>query len=155
MVRALSQRGGHLSTVIGRGDNRGRFKREKMSEATHRKTDTDSQLQSIPISDLVPNKYNPNRMSEEEFAEYVAEVEHLGHLSKPIFVRRLKDGKLEIIDGEHGWRAAKKLGFEELLCEVLEDADDFEAMRQTFKRNRGGRDNPVLLGRMFQEMLKR
>ena len=116
---------------------------------------TDCQLEHISIGQLIPNRYNPNRMSEEEFAEYVTEVEHLGHLSKPIVVRRLDNGRFEIVDGEHGWRAAKKLGFDEVLCEVLEDVDDFEAMRQTFKRNRGGRDNPVLLGRMFQEMLNR
>jgi ParB family chromosome partitioning protein len=118
-------------------------------------TKSGSELKSIPIGDLVPNGYNPNHMSAGEFDEYVAEVEHLGRLSKPIVVRRQNHGKFEIVDGEHGWRAAKKLGFDEVSCEVLENVDDFEAMRQTFKRNRGGHDNPVLLGRMFREMLNK
>ena len=122
-----------------------------MSEGTK----ASSKLESILISDIVPNGYNPNRMSNEEFDEYVTEVKHVGQLSKPIVVRRLNDGKFEIIDGEHGWRAAKKLGFDEVLCENLGDVDDLEARRQTYKRNRGGQDNPVLLGRMFREMLNK
>jgi ParB family chromosome partitioning protein len=84
---------------------------------------TGSQLQLVPVGDLVPNTYNPNRMSDEEFNEYVAEVEHRGRLSKPVVVRQGKDSKKEIIDGEHGWRAAKQLGFEQVLCKVLGDDD--------------------------------
>ncbi len=56
------------------------------------------------------------------------------------------------MDGEHGWRAACDLGWEQIHCEIIE-ADDFEAMRQCYSRNRHGSDDPVLLGRMFQKML--
>ena len=128
---------------------------KEWSSEVNEGTKSSSELKSIPVGDLAPNGYNPNHMSDKEFAEYLAEVKHHGHLSKPIVVRRLNDGKFEIIDGEHGWRAAKKLGFDEVLCENLGDVDDLEARRQTYKRNRGGQDNPVLLGRMFREMLNK
>jgi hypothetical protein len=110
-------------------------------------------LQMIPIGSIKPNTFNPNRMSEREFAEYVAEVRHLGRLPKPTVVRPRGDGSYDIVDGEHGWRAANKIGFSEILCEVRE-IDEFDSMRECYKRNRGGKDNPLLLGRMFRKMLQ-
>src|SRR5262249_6051353 len=107
---------------------------------------------SLPTDQLRPNDYNPNQMTEQEFAELVAEVRHLGRLPKPVVVRAAGDG-YQIVDGEHGWRAARQCGLSEVPCEVL-DADDFEAMRQTYKRNQHGTHNPVLLGKMFRRMME-
>ncbi len=89
-------------------------------------------------------------MSDEEFAELVAEVRHLGRLPKPVVVRRKGDG-WEIVDGEHSWRAAQETGLTDVPCEVI-DADDFESMRQTYKRNQHGTHDSVRLGRMFRQM---
>jgi len=107
----------------------------------------------LKLDQLKPNQYNPNRQTEAEFAENVGEVRRLGRLPKPIVVRRNGDDTYQIIDGEHGWRAAKEVGLVEVACEIV-DADDFEAMLQTFKRNCSGTNNPVLLGRMFESMKK-
>lgn len=109
-------------------------------------------LTLVPVADLHPNDYNPNEMSDGAFAEFVAEVRHLRRLPKPIVVRTDGDGYV-IVDGEHAWRAAQEVGLTEALCEVI-DADDFEAMRQSYKRNQHGEHNPVLLGRMFQRMME-
>jgi ParB/RepB/Spo0J family partition protein len=104
-------------------------------------------------TDLIdPNGYNPNAMTDAEFAELVEEVRHLGRIPKPVIVRPA-GLRFLIIDGEHGWRAAKTVGLSEIPCEVIE-ADDFEAMRQTYKRNQHGTHNPVLLGRMFRQMME-
>ena len=100
---------------------------------------------------LSQNDYNPNRMSDSEFAELVTEVRHLGRLPKPLVIRPNGEGFV-IIDGEHGWRAAKEVGLSEIPCEVI-DVDDFEAMRQTYKRNQHGQHNPVLQGVMFKRMM--
>ena len=105
----------------------------------------------ISTSQLSANKYNPNEMTETEFSEFVAEVRHLGRLPKPVVVRRDGDGYV-IVDGEHAWRAATEVGLEHVPCEIIE-ADDFEAMRQTYKRNQHGTHDPVRLGRMFQSMI--
>ena len=107
---------------------------------------------TLPISALEPNDYNPNHMSDECFAELVEEVKHLGCLAKPVVVRTNGDGKYTIVDGEHGWRAAREAGLSEVAAEVVE-ADDFEARRQTYKRNQHGEHDPVLLGRMFRHMM--
>ena len=109
-------------------------------------------LLTVGTDQIEPNNYNPNRMDDAGFAELIEEVRHLGRLPKPIIVRPIGSGYV-IVDGEHGWRAAVELGFEEVPVEVTE-VDDFEARRQTYKRNQHGEHNPVLLGRMFREMLE-
>ena len=93
-----------------------------------------------------------NRMVDERFAELVEEVRHLGRLPKPVVARPNGDGQYVIVDGEHGWRAAQEVGLAEIAVEVVE-ADDFEARRQTYKRNQHGEHDPVLLGRMFRQMM--
>ncbi len=116
-------------------------------------TPNTTMIKEIPVEKLTPNNFNPNQMDKESFEQYVAEVRHLGRLPKPIIVRPAGNG-FEIIDGEHGFRAAKELNFTTVRCEV-QVVDDFEAMRQCFKRNRGGDDNPLRLGLMFQQMQAR
>ena len=111
---------------------------------------TTATVTHLPTDQLQPNDYNPNRMTDEEFAELVEEVRHLGRLPKPVVVREVEDGYL-IVDGEHGWRAACEVGLSEIPCEVIE-ADDFEAMRQTYKRNQHGTHDLAALGRMFYRM---
>ena len=109
----------------------------------------------VPVDDIRPNDYNPNRMADAEFSEFVAEVKHLGRLPKPVVIRPkvgFSSAAFCIVDGEHGWRAAKEVGFEKIPCEIIH-ADDFEAMRQTYKRNQHGRPDQVLLGKMFQAMM--
>lgn len=109
----------------------------------------------VPVDDIRPNDYNPNRMDDQEFSEFVAEVKHLGRLPKPVVIRPkvgLSSAAFCIVDGEHGWRAAKEVGFEKIPCEIVH-VDDFEAMRQTYKRNQHGRPDQVLLGQMFQAMM--
>lgn len=119
--------------------------------ATKSKTTCSIQIRSLSIGQIRPNDYNPNRMPDNDFAELVAEVRHLGRIPKPVVVRESGDD-FEIVDGEHGYRAAKECGFTEVPCEIV-DAGDFEAMRQTYKRNQHGEHNPVLEGLMFRSML--
>jgi ParB/RepB/Spo0J family partition protein len=106
----------------------------------------------LSVESLKPNDYNPNQLSTAEFAELVTEVRHLGKLPKPVIVRPHGD-EYTIVDGEHGWRAACEVGLEKIPCEVME-VDNFEAMRQTYKRNQHGTHHPVLLGRMFRLMME-
>lgn len=117
---------------------------------TGREDQMNSGATMLPIEQLDCNTYNPNRMTDAEFEEFVAEVRRLGRLPKPIIVRQ-KAGAYEIVDGEHGWRAAREVGLAEVPVEVIE-ADDCEAMLQALKRNQHGTVNRVLEGRMFQRM---
>jgi len=109
-------------------------------------------VQMIRTVLIIPNDYNPNQMTANEFAELKTEVTRLGKPPKPLIVRPYQD-QFQIVDGEHGWRAAKELDLPEVPCEVL-DIDDFEARRQTYKRNSHGQNDPLKLGQMFDQMRK-
>jgi ParB/RepB/Spo0J family partition protein len=113
-----------------------------------------NELIQIETERLERNDYNPNRMSDAEFNELVNEVTRLGRLPKPVVVRpNGNPGSYLIVDGEHGWSAAIKAGLKTIPCEIIE-ADDFEAMRQTYKRNQHGTHAPVLLGKLFKRMMQ-
>jgi ParB/RepB/Spo0J family partition protein len=125
------------------------------TETTATGSKSGGNVRQLPTEALYPNDYNPNRMTDEEYAELLEEVRYLGRLPKPVVVRNGYAGEAIgaylIVDGEHGWRAAKEVGLAEVTCEVIE-ADDFEAMRQTYKRNQHGTHDRAALGEMFKRM---
>jgi hypothetical protein len=110
---------------------------------------------NIPITKIRPNNYNPNEMTDAEFKELVHEVKHLGKPPKPIVLRK-KEDYFEIVDGEHSYRALKEIGIQEIQQDWYElvNYDDIEARRQTYKRNLGGKNNPVKLGMMFAQAIE-
>ena len=75
--------------------------------------------QMLRVSSLSPLPANPNRMTQAAFDQYKSEVERLRRPPKPIVVRQLGN-HYQIVDGEHGWRAARSLGITKVLCEVIE-----------------------------------
>lgn len=116
---------------------------------------TNMNEKTILLKDIKPNAWNPNEMTKEEFAEFVKEVQHLGKIPKKIILRQ-KEDFYEIVDGEHSYKALKELEIEALQEDWYEivEVDDIEAKRQTYKRNLGGKNNPVKLGLMFAQALE-
>jgi ParB-like chromosome segregation protein Spo0J len=107
-------------------------------------------VRMLPAADLQASPWNPNVLTDEAQAQLTAEVRRLGRPPKPIVVRA--EGKhYVIVDGEHAWKAAREAGLAEVPCEVIE-GDDFEALRQMLARNQHGENDPVKLGRLYQEM---
>jgi ParB/RepB/Spo0J family partition protein len=81
------------------------------------------------VDKLFPNEDNPNRMTGEEFENLVESMKAAGFLeANPILVRPNSDGTYEIVNGEHRWRAARKLGLDRVPCRIRE-MDDLEADR--------------------------
>ena len=105
---------------------------------------------TIFLKNIKPNNWNPNEMTKQEFAELVKEVKHLGKIPKKMVLRK-KGDFYEIVDGEHSYKALQELGIEEIQEDYYEivEINDIEAKRQTYKRNLGGKNNPVKLGLMF------
>jgi ParB/RepB/Spo0J family partition protein len=104
----------------------------------------------LPTEKVLPNDWNPNQMRQEEFTHFTEVVRERKHLPKPIIVVKEANG-YQIVDGEHGHRAAQEAGLAEVPCQVLA-LDQFERMLQTYQRNIHGRANPVLQGRLFERM---
>ncbi len=113
-------------------------------------------IQMVATDRFLPNNWNPNRMGKKKYKELLVEVKRSRTIAKPIIARPHPcEDKLEIIDGEHSWRAAKEAGLTEVPA-VIEQMDDAEAMRQTYKRNKGGESghDPLREGELFERRMK-
>jgi len=76
----------------------------------------------ISLGIIVPNKINPNKMPKGTFDKLKHSILKFGVMN-PIIVRKLKT-TYEIIDGEWRYRAVKELGYQSLLCKVIEATDE-------------------------------
>jgi len=86
----------------------------------------------IPVDRLVPNPWNPNKMSDEMLRKEIDSIKEFGFVD-PIHCRAL-DEVFQIIDGEHRWIGAKAIGMEEIPCIML-DVDDTVAEQLTIVLN--------------------
>jgi len=108
------------------------------------------ELQWLEPEKLRPNPWNPNRMKPEIAARLSAEIRRKG-IILPLVVRP-HQGHFQLIDGEHRWQAAQKIGVALLPCIVVE-MDDNEARLKTLQLNRlRGEDEPELLARLLREL---
>lgn len=91
------------------------------------------EYKEVATSDLSPNPWNPNAQSDFMFEKQQASVREMSFLD-PILVRQV-EGKLQIIDGEHRWKAASKLGEKKVSVIDLGEVSDHEAKQLTILLN--------------------
>lgn len=100
------------------------------------------------------NPWNPNRMDLETFEKEKLSITNNGFID-PIKVRELEDGSLEIVDGEHRWRAAQELGLKEIPAINLGPISDEQAKKLTIIANElRGAPEPVLLSALLKDLNK-
>lgn len=71
------------------------------------------EIKKIPIDQIVPNRFQPRTIFDEEKIEELSRTIHIHGIIQPIVVRQFDADQYEIIAGERRWRAMKKLGWEE------------------------------------------
>lgn len=124
--------------------------KQKSVEAIAKKSKSLKQLKIewLPLKNLKPNWYNPNRQSDYEFELLCKSMKEDG-FTQPIVA--LKDGT--IVDGEHRWRAAEALGVATIPVVVVEMSK--EQMRMsTLRHNRArGSEDMELMGRVMQDLV--
>ena len=87
----------------------------------------------IPVSSIVPGKYQPRSEFDEEALNALAESIKEKGVLQPLLVRK-KDDKYEIIAGERRWRAAQKAGLEKLPV-IIKDLNDKEVLEVALVEN--------------------
>lgn len=105
--------------------SKGRKTVEKTANALQR-----LEVQYVPIMAVHPNTYNPNRQSEHEFDLLLRSMQEDG-FTQPIIV--MLNGT--IVDGEHRWLAASKLGMTEIPV-VYVDMTEEQRRIATLRHNR-------------------
>ncbi len=112
---------------------------------------TNPAIEMIPIADLVPHPLNANLMPA-ELREKLAENIRRTRRYPPVIARRLADGSLQIIDGEHRWSVLKDLGEQSVAC-VIWNLDDHEALLLLATLNRlHGEDVPARRAALVAEL---
>ena len=83
------------------------------------------EIRRIPINDIVPNRFQPRTVFDEDKIEELARTIHTHGIIQPIVVREFEKGKYEIIAGERRWRAMKKLAWEKAPT-IIKNLNDTE-----------------------------
>jgi len=106
-------------------------------------------VEKVDIGFLKPNAYNPNRQTEDDFELLCRSIEEDG-FTQPVLA--LRDGV--IIDGEHRWRAAQKLGFTEIPV-VFVDMTPEQMRIATLRHNRArGTEDVELTSSLLRDLEK-
>tara|TARA_B100001564_G_scaffold105483_1_gene87282 strand:+ start:821 stop:1672 length:852 start_codon:yes stop_codon:yes gene_type:complete len=112
------------------------------------------QLNSVPISDLSRNPYQPRQyFSEEKLEELVNSIKKNG-IIQPIAVRpnKTETGKYEIVAGERRWIAAQRAGLHEIPVRIL-DLSDVESLEVAIVENIQRDDlNPIEEARGYKRL---
>jgi ParB-like chromosome segregation protein Spo0J len=110
------------------------------------------QLKELDPSLLKPNPWNSNKVSKTEFEKLKKSLTRYGAF-KPVVVRELKDGSLQIIGGYHRCEAAKALGWTKIPVVNLGAIDDDQAKEIGLIDNtRYGEDDKELLDKLLSEL---
>ena len=109
-------------------------------------------VRTIKISDLFPNPWNTNVVSPENQSKIEESIKRFG-MFKPLVVRTLDDGRLEILGGQHRWEAAKALGIEQVEVVDLGKIDDKRAKEISLVDNsRYGSDDGLKFSELLREL---
>ena len=110
------------------------------------------ELVDIPVDRLVPNPWNPNKMSFEMYHKLREYIRHEG-MVEPIVVRRDGDD-YQILGGYHRWRVAKELKYKTVPCALVE-MDDRRAKILSINLNEmKGQSVTALLSELVHDLSK-
>lgn len=101
---------------------------------------------------LVPNPWNTNVVAPENEAKLDESVRRLG-MFKPVVVRELSDGTLQILGGEHRAASAARVGLQTIPVINLGRIDDKKAKEISLVDNgRYGADNTLQLAELLDSL---
>ena len=99
-------------------------------------TKTEVQKNQLPVSDLIPNKYQPRKNFDESNLEDLTNSIKERGMIQPIIVRKSnnENSKFEIIAGERRWLAAQRAGIHNVPV-VITEADDLKSLEFAIVEN--------------------
>lgn len=107
----------------------------------------------MPVGDLHPNPWNPNRQRDVVAKAIRESIEEYGFVD-PVTVRPHPDleGQWQIVNGEHRWKDLQELGHDTVSCVVLPELDEAAARKLTMLLNEGGEPDVVLMGALLTDL---
>ena len=118
-------------------------------------TKVEPQKNQLPITDLVPNKYQPRKnFDENNLNDLTNSIKERGMI-QPIIVRKsnIDNDKFEIIAGERRWLAAQKAELHNVPV-VITEADDLKSLEFAIVENVQRHDlNPLEEARGYKRLI--
>ena len=115
----------------------------------------ETQKNHLPISDLIPNKYQPRKIFDEyNLVDLTNSIKERGMI-QPIIVRKSNDdkSKFEIIAGERRWLAAQRAGLHDVPV-VITEADDLKSLEFAIVENVQRHDlNPLEEAQGYKKLI--
>ena len=118
-------------------------------------TKVETRKNKLSIGDLVPNKYQPRKIFDEENLNELANSIRERGILQPIIVRKSNDDQLkfEIIAGERRWLAAQKAGLHDVPV-VITEADDLKSLEFAIVENVQRHDlNPLEEAQGYKKLI--
>ncbi|OCA81203.1 nucleoid occlusion protein [Pradoshia sp. D12] len=113
-----------FSRFFGLGDKEQNVDRESEIETEKEEINHD-EIHKLPISSIVPNRFQPRSIFDDEKIEELALTIETHGIIQPIVVREIHDGQFEIIAGERRYRAISKLGWDKIPA-IINNLSDTE-----------------------------
>ncbi len=113
-----------FSRFFGLGDKEQNIDRESEIETEKEEINHD-EIHKLPISSIVPNRFQPRSIFDDEKIEELALTIETHGIIQPIVVREIHDGQFEIIAGERRYRAISKLGWDKIPA-IINNLSDTE-----------------------------
>ncbi len=118
-------------------------------------TKVEPQKNLISISDLVPNRYQPRKIFDEQNLEELSNSIRERGMIQPIVVRKSNsdNSKFEIIAGERRWLAAQRAGLHNVPV-VVTEADDLKSLEFAIVENVQRHDlNPLEEAQGYKKLI--
>ena len=119
-------------------------------------TKQETNINKIPISDLLSNKFQPRKIfNEHDLQDLTNSIKERG-IIQPIIVRKSSEdsSKYEIIAGERRWLAAQKAGLHEVPI-VIAKVDDLKSLEFAIVENVQRKDlNAIEEARGYQRLIE-
>ena len=112
-------------------------------------------VQYVTHDQIVPNTYNPNRQSDDEFELLKRSMSEDGFTQPIVCVKHEEqEGMFRIVDGEHRWRCSKELGYDEIPVVVTPMTYE-QARIATLRHNRArGSEDIELTSEVLRDLEK-
>jgi len=118
-------------------------------------TKVEVQNNQLPVSDLIPNKYQPRKNFDEANLEDLTNSIKERGMIQPIIVRKSnnENSKFEIIAGERRWLAAQRAGIHNVPV-VITEADDLKSLEFAIVENVQRHDlNPLEEAKGYKRLI--
>jgi ParB family transcriptional regulator, chromosome partitioning protein len=110
-------------------------------------------FEEVAVGSITPNPRQPRRTFDEEaLEELAASITEVG-LLQPVVVRKLGEGKYELVMGERRWRASQQAGLEYIPA-IVRETPDTDMLRDALLENLHRQQlNPLEEAAAYQQLL--